>query len=234
MKILLLVVLCVGLGSMVRAAETVAELEAGKQAIRGGDYAQAIRLLAEAVIRAPRDAELHHWLGNAYAWAAASADLRDKPTLGRKCLAAYRRALEIDADHLSARFGLMNFYRHVPRLLGGGMDRARAEAEEISRRNPVEGTYARALLHAHDKNHDAAFAALEEVRRVRPDHYAALALCGRLALESGRRREKGAAALRRCLELSPADTDEGHEVIGKRLAALSGQNSPADLVARAP
>lgn len=57
----------------------------------------------------------------------------------------------------------MNFYRHVPRLLGGGLGRAYDEAEEIRRRDPIQGTFALALLFAHEKKNEAAFAALEEV-----------------------------------------------------------------------
>ncbi len=96
------------------------------------------------------------------------------------------------------------------------------------------GLQAHAVLHAHEKNYDAAFVALEQVRRARPDHYAAHALFGRLALESGRRREDGIAALRRCLELTPADTDERHSAVEQCLAELMAKKASPEIVARNP
>ena len=192
----------------------------GKRAVQCGDYAGAMTQLERAVALAPRESDYHHWLGNSYAWAATAAPLCDKSALGRKCLAAYRRALELAPDNLAARFSLMNFYRHVPRLLGGGPARAAAEAEEIRRRDPVQGAFARAVLLGDEKKYLAAFAALAEVLRQKPDHYAANCLLGRLALASGERVSEGADALRRCLQLAPAETDESHEAVARWLGQL--------------
>ncbi len=109
MKSLLLAITFAGLGTMAGAMDATSRLRAGQQAVHRGDHAEAIRVLEEAAAQSPQDAEIQHWLGNAYAWAAAQAELCDKPALGKKCLAAYRRALELDPDNLPARFGLMNF-----------------------------------------------------------------------------------------------------------------------------
>lgn len=234
MKPLGLAILFAGAGVLAGAMEEAARLRAGQQAVQRGDYAEAIRVLEVASAQAPRESEIQHWLGNACAWAAAGAELCDKPALGRKCLAAYRRALELDPENLPARFSLMNFYRHVPRVLGGGLGRARAEAEEISRRDPVQGLVAQALLHAHEKNYQAAFAALDEARRARPGLYAGDVLLGRLALESGQRREDGMAAFRRCLGQTPADTDEPHASVAQGLAELMAQKPRPEIVARRP
>lgn len=204
----------------------------GKVAIRRGDYATAMDALERGVALAPQESDYHHWLGNACAWAASVATLADKPALGKKCLAAYRRALELDPGNLPARLSLMNFYRHVPRLLGGGMSRARAEAEEIRRRDLVQGAYALAVLQAQEKDYAAAFATLAEVRRQSPAHYAALVLTGRVAIASGERLSEGEAALRRCLELAPAETDESHEAVARCLGELNALKPASETVAR--
>lgn len=204
----------------------------GKIAIRRGDYAVATARLELAVALAPGESEYQHWLGNSLAWAAAAAPLRDKASLGRRCLAAYRRALELDPDNLRARFSLMNFHRHVPGLLGGGLGRARGEAEEIRRRDPVQGGYALAVLHAQEKDYAKAFAALAEVLRVNPEHYAANHLFGRVALVSGERLDEGAAALGRCLELEPTETDESPEAVDRCLRELTALRPAPEVVAR--
>ncbi len=201
-------------------------LKLGIQALRRSDFMEAIDLFKKSAELAPRDSDPYHWLGNGYAWAAATAPLHDKADLGRRCLQAYRVSLDLDPDNLRARFGLMNFYRHVPRLLGGGLGRAYAEAEEIRRRDPVEGSYALAVLYVHEKKHEAAFAALEQVIAEIPTHYAAHCLFGRLALETGKRRAEGEAALRQCLELTPLDTDESHEAVSRYLEELTSGPRP--------
>lgn len=202
------------------SAEAEALCRSGKLALRRREYAVAVEQLTRAVALAPRESDYHHWLGNSYAWSAATAPLCDKSALGRKCLAAYQRAVELAPDNLAARISLMNFYRHVPRLLGGGPARAAAEAEEIRRRDPVQGAYARAVLLGDEKKYTAAFAVLAEVLRLQPDHYAANCLFGRFALASGGRLTEGAAALRRCLRLTPSETDESHEAVTRWLGQL--------------
>lgn len=123
----------------------------GKVAIRRGDYATAMDALERAVALAPRESDYHHWLGNACAWVASGAALSDKPALGKRCLAAYRRALE---------------------------------------------------------------------------------LTGRVALASGERLAEGEAALRRCLELAPAETDESHEAVTRCLGELRALKPGSENVAR--
>jgi tetratricopeptide (TPR) repeat protein len=180
----------------------------------------AVEQLTRAVGLAPRESDYQHWLGNSYAWAAATAPLCGKSALGRESLAAYRRAIELDPDNLAARFSLMNFYRHVPRLLGGGSARAAEQAAEISRRDPVQGAIARAVLLGDEKKYADALALLAGVQQQQPDCYAANCWFGRLALDSGERRAEAAAALRRCLQLSPTDNDESHEVVRGWLSQL--------------
>lgn len=195
----------------------------GKQAVRRGDYAAAMAVLDLAVARSPLESDYHLWLGNACAWAAAAAPLCDKPPLGRKCLAAYRRAIELDPNNLRARFSLMNFYRHVPRLLGGGMARAYAEAEEIRRRDAVQGAYALAVLYGDEQRYATAFAALREVLTQQPEHYGANCTLGCLALASGERVEEGLAGLRRCLRLTPTEDDVPRETVAVWLGRLAAR-----------
>lgn len=203
----------------------------GKRAVLRGDHVAATRLLEQAVAVAPREPDYQHWLGNSYAWVAATASLGDKPAMGRKCLAAYLRAIALDPDNLPARFSLMNFYRRVPRVLGGGLARAGEQAEEIRRRDPLQGAYARAVLQGDEKKYAEAFTTLAGVLRQNPAYYAANLTLGRLALESGQRLDEGATALRRCLALAPSENDESHEAVTRCLSQLTAPQ-PAAVAAR--
>ncbi|MEI7552155.1 MAG: tetratricopeptide repeat protein [Verrucomicrobiota bacterium] len=193
----------------------------GKIAIFRGDYVAAVRLLERAVAMAPDHSDYFLWLGNSYAWAASTAPLGGKMELGRKCLAAYRRALELNPDNVPAHLSLMNFYRHVPAVLGGGMQKAQAEAEEIGRRDAARGAYARAVLYAHEKQYPRAWVTLEALLHQSPDHYAANLLYGRLALVTGTRTAEGEACLRRCLEGCPSEDDEGQDTVRWCLGQLA-------------
>ncbi len=223
MKKLCLAILLAGAAhAAVEPASGEAEelLRSGKLSVQRKEYTMAMKQLERAAALAPRDPDYQHWLGNSYAWAAAVAPLCDKTALGRKCLAAYQRTLALDPDHVGVRLSLVNFYRHVPSLLGGGVGRAREQVEEIRRRDPAEGRYALALLHWHEKKWPAAFAALAEVLRQKPEHYAANFLFGRVALASGERIPEGRAALRHCLTLAPSEADESHETVTRWLGEM--------------
>lgn len=200
----------------------------GKLAVHRRDYPTALDLLARAAERAPRDSCIALWLGNAHAWSASVADgLKDRFGHGRKALAHYRRAVELDPDNVPARFALMNFYRHVPAVLGGGMNRAHEQAAEIARRDEIAGAYARALLAFHEKKFSAAYDTLWQLLEKQPAHYGANFLLGRLAAASGEHRDEGEAALRRCLARTPGENDDPHDDARALLALLESNGSSA-------
>jgi tetratricopeptide (TPR) repeat protein len=185
----------------------------GKIAVQQENYAEAVQFLERAVALAPERSDYHLWLGNAYAWAASTAPYCDKAGLGRKCLGAYRTALALNPDNLQAHFSLMNFYRHVPAFLGGGLSHAYDEAAAIRERDAAFGAYALAVLCMHEKKYPQAFTALEKVLRQRPADFAANCALGRLALETGTHLAFGETCLRRCLGLCPTENDESLEKV---------------------
>ena len=200
----------------------------GKIAVLRGEFAPAVHWLEQAVTLAPERPEYFVWLGNGYAWMASTAPACEKLGLGRKCLAAYRRALELDPDDVSAHFALMNFYRHVPAFLGGGLGAAYHEAAAVRRHDARRGQLALAVLCAQEEKYAPAFAALEAILRQHPDDYAANSAFGRIAVQSRSRLSEGEASLRRCLGQCPGEDDEDHAVVRKWLDQLAAlQPEPA-------
>ncbi|NBR58420.1 MAG: hypothetical protein EBT89_04555 [Opitutaceae bacterium] len=206
-----------------RAASPAALYLLGKIKVHCGDYTAAIQLLARAVALAPLESDYQLWLGNSYAWAASTADLKDKAQWGRKSLRAYQAAIELKPDNLSAHLSLLNFYRHVPRVLGGGLARAYREADEIRRHDPVQGAYALAILYLQEKRFTQAAGALATVLANNPRHYGANVALGRLALATGVGLKQGESAFRLCLTLEPSENDCSHEQVAAELDKLVEQ-----------
>lgn len=199
----------------------------GKIAIRQHRYADAVGLLERAAVAAAADDDVWHWLGNAHAWVAATSDsLPTRLQHARRSLAAYLRAVDLNPESIPARLSLINLQRHLPALFGGGLHRARAQAEEIARRDARQGAYARALLLAHEQNYREALALLAPLQQAFPDYYSAHLLVGYIATRSGLAREEARAALNRCLALVPGEFEEPHETARELLALLDGAAAP--------
>jgi tetratricopeptide (TPR) repeat protein len=193
--------------------EAAARFYLGKISIRQADYAVAMRHLERAVALAPQESDYQVWLGNSYAWAASVASLGEKAGLGRKCLAAYRQAIALNPDNIAAHVSLMNFYRHVPPMFGGGLDKAYAEAEAVRQRNADKGQWAIAILCLQEKKCAQAVALLTALARRNPSDYAVHCALGKVAIETGTHLEEAEAAFGRCLELRPTEEDDGHDFV---------------------
>jgi len=142
-------------------------------------------------------------LGDAYGILAQRASIFGKAGWAKKCLTAYNRAIELDPGNLDARAARFGYYWHAPAIVGGGMDKARAEAEEIRQRDPVRGAQALADLYISEKRYAEAFAVIDELIAKRPDDMPAQYQLGRLAAITGRQLDRGAAALQGYLGYSP-------------------------------
>ena len=89
-----------------------------RQAIRGGHYTDAIRLLSEALARDPNDADTHNMLGFAF---------RKRGDLDR-AFAHYREALRLQPDHRGAHEYIGEAY-----LMAGDLARAEEHLATLNR-----------------------------------------------------------------------------------------------------
>lgn len=192
----------------------------GKIAVLQGRHADAVRQLERAVEISPERADYWVWLGNSLAWSAAEAPVARKAEFGRRCLQAYRTAVERDPRNVRAHVALMNYYRHVPAFFGGGAAAARREAEEVHRLDRHRGELAEAVLLIDAGDYPPAFAGLDGLLRREPQDYAANALFGQLTLLAQARLDEGQQALRKCAAQVPDEDDEAPEVIAARLEQL--------------
>jgi tetratricopeptide (TPR) repeat protein len=195
---------------LVAAAEpnnAAAAYHLGQLALMRNMETEAIKWFEKATALAPQSASYYQALGDAYGLAAQKAGLFSKPGLARRCRLAYEKAVELEPENISARYALFTFFRQAPAIAGGGLDKARTQAEEIRKRDVIRGTIALAELSVVEKKFDEAFAALVALRRSHPEAWDAAYQIGRTAAMSGQRLDDGEAALKDYLARTP-DEDE--------------------------
>ncbi len=199
-------------------------------ALRQGDADKALAYAEKAAELSPNDADVQNTLGDCAGNAAQKASLFRQPGLAKKCVAAYERAVALAPEKIEYHEDLLQFYRQAPGIVGGGMDKALAEAATIKKLDALRGRLAFAGLYAAEKKYDLAFAEFDEVLKTSPDDYAALYQLGKLAAMTSQQLDRGLAALRRTLDLPvpTAPNTPSHAAAQWRLGQiLEKKNDPA-------
>ena len=132
-------------------------------------WEKAADALERAVRLDPAHAPSHFYLGAAYGEQAQRASKLRQPFLAKKVQREFERAVELDADYLDAREGLVDFYRMAPGFMGGSIDKAKAQASEIRKRNALRGAYAFAEIAMHEKKPEVAMKELDNAIAAAPD-----------------------------------------------------------------
>jgi tetratricopeptide (TPR) repeat protein len=192
----------------------------GSISLAKGEADAAVESYEKATQLAPANSDYQRQLGDAYGVAAQKAGMLSKMSWAKKCRLAYEKSVSLDPTNYQARSGLMTLYQHLPSVMGGGVDKAYAQAAEIKKLDPARGRTAYAMLYAGEKKFTEAFAELEEVLKETPDDYTALFQFGRFAALSGEHVDRGMEALKKCLTLNPPSGAPGHEAAHWRLGNL--------------
>jgi tetratricopeptide (TPR) repeat protein len=90
----------------------------------------------KAVALAPSNGLYHLWLGRIYGEKADRAGFLKAAGLAGKVRAEFERAVELSPESWEARTDLAEFYLEAPGFVGGGKDKARAQAELLAPLNP--------------------------------------------------------------------------------------------------
>ena len=98
-----------------------------KSYLKAREWDKAVKTMEKTVEKEPSNAIYHLWLGRAY---GERADNRLWPLNdARRLLSEFKKAREISPDSIGIRFDLLEFYAQAPGIVGGGEDKARAEAD---------------------------------------------------------------------------------------------------------
>ncbi len=162
----------------------------------------------------------HFWLGRAVGDQARTANPLRQPGLARRTKAEFERAAALAPDYIEAREGLLEYYLAAPGILGGSTDKARAEAAEISKRNPFRGSVLEITIALRTNDTTAAIRGYESLIAANPDSAGLYSAFANL-LATQRRWSDAWKAVDRLNALRP-DWAPARYAIG-RMAAESGE-----------
>jgi tetratricopeptide (TPR) repeat protein len=117
---------------------------------------QAIPPGERAVEIAPNSSLFHLWLGRIYGAKAEKANPFRAMGFARKVRDQFESAVQLDPNNLEARTDLAEFYLEAPGMVGGGKDKAAAQAEALTTKAPHIAHWIRARLAEKDKNYTEA------------------------------------------------------------------------------
>jgi tetratricopeptide (TPR) repeat protein len=119
----------------------------------------AIAECEKAVALGPNDGVNHLWLGRVYGEKADRVNFLHAVGFAKKVRTEFERAVELAPDNWEARTDLAEFYLEAPGIVGGGEDKARAQADILMKTNPGMAHWVQARIA--QKYHDTATAEKE-------------------------------------------------------------------------
>lgn len=123
------------------------------------DWDRAESACRKAVSLGPATSRYHRWLGRVYGEKANRASFIAAAGLAGKVREEFQRAVDLDPADTNARIDLAEYYLEAPGIVGGGQDKARAQAKIIGNLDPAMEHWVYARIG--EKNKDASTAERE-------------------------------------------------------------------------
>ena len=121
-----------------------------------GRWDEAAAAAERAVALEPRASEYQLWLGRAVGEKAAHASFVTAVRMVPRIRGVFERAVQLDGSNAAARTDLAEFYMEAPSFLGGGKDKALAQAEILTSQDEAAAHWIKARLAERGKQFDAA------------------------------------------------------------------------------
>jgi len=132
----------------------------GKAYLKVQDWKAAVTEMEKAVELEPSNARYHQWLGRASGERASRAFITTAYSMAKQVVKEFEAASRLAPQDLSIRFDLLEYYLQAPGMVGGGKDKAEAEAKTIAEIDRQKGYAARANIYKKDKQFEKAKAEL--------------------------------------------------------------------------
>src|SRR6266851_488491 len=121
-----------------------------------GAWDAGIASCEKAVALAPSNGIYHLWLGRIYGEKADRAGFLSAAGLAKKVRTSFERAMELDPKSWEARTNLAEFYLEAPAIVGGGKDKARAQADALMQFDPAMAHWVLARIASKEKDNAEA------------------------------------------------------------------------------
>lgn len=135
-------------------------------ALDAWDHAET--MCKKAVDLSPNNGRYHRWLGRVYGEKADRASFLSAAGLAGKARQELERAVQLNPNDMESRADLAEFYFEAPSILGGGQDKARAQAKIIGQAAPATEHWVYARIA--EKNHDPVTAENEYRKMIELSH----------------------------------------------------------------
>jgi len=137
------------------------------------DWDRGISACEKAVGLDPANARYHLWLGRIYGEKADHSHFLTAAGLAKKVRAEFETAVRLNPNSAEARTDLAEFYLEAPGIMGGGRDKAEAQAQQLAGMDPIKAGWVKGRLA--EKNKDLVSAENEYRAAITASHGAALA-----------------------------------------------------------
>ena len=92
---------------------------------------EAVKYGERAVRQEPNNAGYHLWLAREYGRKAGDSNPFAAAGLAKKAKNEFERAVQLNPSDVQARVDLAEYYTEAPAIMGGGLDKARAQAAQL-------------------------------------------------------------------------------------------------------
>jgi len=123
------------------------------------EWDRGISACERSVSLQPASSFYHLWLARTLGEKADKVNFFSAAGLAKKVHSEFERAVQLDPQSWAARTDLAEFDLEAPGIVGGGKDKARAQAESLASLNPPMANYVRGRIA--EKNKDAVSAERE-------------------------------------------------------------------------
>jgi len=137
------------------------------------DWDKGIAACEKAVALDPDNSFYHLWLGRLYGEKADHSHFLSAAALAKKVRSEFETAVRLNPNNADARTDLAEFYLEAPGIVGGGRDKAEAQAQKLAGLDPVKAGWVKGRLA--EKNKELVSAENEYRGAIEASHGAALA-----------------------------------------------------------
>ncbi len=137
-----------------------------------GDWDRGISACEKAIALDPSNSRYHMWLGRIYGEKANDVIFWKAASLAGKVRNEFETAVRLDPNNVDARSDLGEFYLEAPGIVGGGRDKAEAQAQALAALDAAKAHYLFGRIA--EKKKDLAAAEKEYRAAIEASHGSAL------------------------------------------------------------